>query len=344
MGKKTSKKASGRSGGRGAPSRPTPDASMRIVVLRGPEDFLRTLYTRKFAEILEAEHGQVDTIRFDGQDAAAADVLDEARSFGLLAGHKMIVVDNADQLLKEGNRALFERYAEEPSEGATLLLRADKWNSGNLDKAIKKVGAFIDCTPESPERAARWAVRRCEQVYGAALDPRTALMLVERIGTDLGRLDGEVGKLASGAGEGGAITPALLDELSGRTREQEVWSIQAELARGDPQAAVHGVRDRLEVARLPETLICYAMLQLAARLHAACGLAGQGLGPGQIASQLKLWGDSRDVILNACRRMRLDDAAELLNACIDADRRMKTGLGDSKRTLEGLAVRFAQTL
>ena len=47
-------------------------------------------------------------------------------------------VDNADQFVKEANRPLVERYAEHPTENATLVLRSDKWNKGKLDAMIEK--------------------------------------------------------------------------------------------------------------------------------------------------------------------------------------------------------------
>ena len=47
---------------------------------------------------LEAEHGEVDTIQFDGQKASLADVLDELRSLALLQRHKLVVVGHRGSL------------------------------------------------------------------------------------------------------------------------------------------------------------------------------------------------------------------------------------------------------
>ena len=254
-----------------------PDATHRVVVLCGKEVFLRSEFTGQLREKLEEAHGQVDVIRFDGENAQAAEVLDECRSFGLMAAHKLVIVENADKLVSESTRPLLERYAQAPSEGATLVLRASTWRKGNLDKAIEKVGVITPCDQASEAVAQRWAVRRCEKQHGGSISPQVAAMLVERTGPDLGRLDTELGKLSLAAGKGGEITPELIDELVGRTREEEVWSIQAELLSGDPARTVRHLRAILDHApRDAHVPVTFACTDLARKLHAASRAIGAG--------------------------------------------------------------------
>lgn len=319
-----------------------PDATHRVVVLCGKEVFLRSEFTGQLREKLEEAHGQVDVIRFDGENAQAAEVLDECRSFGLMAAHKLVIVENADKLVSESTRPLLERYAQAPSEGATLVLRASTWRKGNLDKAIEKVGVITPCDQASEAVAQRWAVRRCEKQHGGSISPQVAAMLVERTGPDLGRLDTELGKLSLAAGKGGEITPELIDELVGRTREEEVWSIQAELLSGDPARTVRHLRAILDHApRDAHVPVTFACTDLARKLHAASRAIAAGANPFQVGKDLKLWGPSRDAILGLAKRVSPDAARSLLEASIAADRAGKTGLGRPERTLERLALRFA---
>jgi DNA polymerase-3 subunit delta len=167
-------------------------------------------------------------------------------------------------------------------------------------------------------------------------------MLVERTGPDLGRLDTELGKLSLAAGKGGEITPELIDELVGRTREEEVWSIQAELLSGDPARTVRHLRAILDHApRDAHVPVTFACTDLARKLHAASRAIGAGANPFQVGKDLKLWGPSRDAILGLAKRISPDAARSLLEASIAADRAGKTGLGRPERTLERLALRFA---
>ncbi|HMN40538.1 MAG TPA: hypothetical protein PKE29_06795, partial [Phycisphaerales bacterium] len=124
-------------------------AETRMLILHGSDRFLQDEKMQALAAALNKQHGAdgVDTIRFDGQQGPRiiADVLDECRSCGLMQQHKVVVVDNAEMLLKEtegdeapakpaprgGRRApvphtareVLENYAAEPSSSATLVLR-----------------------------------------------------------------------------------------------------------------------------------------------------------------------------------------------------------------------------
>ncbi len=319
-----------------------PDASHRVVILCGKEIFLRSEYTNALRDKLEEAFGQIDVLRFDGESASAAEVLDECRSFGLMAAHKLVVIENAERMLNESTRPLFERYAGAPSDGATLVLRASNWRAGRLDKAVEKVGVVTPCDQASEAMAQRWCVRRCEKKHGATITPQVAAMLIERTGPDLGRIDMDLGKLALAAGMGGEITGELVSELVGRTREEEVWSIQSELLCGDPERTVGRLRAILDNApRDAHVPIMWACTDLARKLHGASRALASGANPFQVGKELKLWGQSKDAILGMGGRISPDAARDLLWACVAADRAGKSGLGRPERTLERLALRFA---
>lgn len=312
---------------------------MRVVILHGKEAFLRGVWADQMRELLEAEHGAVDVLHFDGAGCSIAEVLDEVRSFGLMCAHKMVVVDQADQLVKEANRPLIERYAASPSEGATLVLRAERWHPGKLDKLVAKVGAVIKCDAIADHQAINWALKRAPKQHGVAIERDAAQLLVQRLGVDLARLDSELGKLAAGAD--GSITRSAVVEMVGLSREEAVWSIQEDLLVGDAQRAVGRLREAVEVSRHPTVLISYAFVDLARKVHSMARGVDQGQDVRTLAKTLKLWGPSGKLIERAARTMGPARAAGLLRACVDADAASKSGRGEPVSLLERLAIRFA---
>jgi DNA polymerase III subunit delta len=332
-----------------APSSPL-SADCRIVVLAGKEAFLQGEYTAQIREMLAKKFGEVDTVRFDGAAAAMADVLDECRTFGLMQQHKLVVVDSAEQLVKEDNRPLLERYAAAPSENATLVLRTERWYPGKLDKLIEQVGTILKCEAVGAQTAASWAVKRAEKRHSATLAPEAAATLVARIGTDLARLDGELAKLAlaAGAAEGKSVSISMRDvtDLVGETREEEAWAVQETLLSGDPDASVRHVRMILDNSRRDAHVpLTWAMVDLARKLHAASRGVREGMNPFALGNKLKLWPeDRREAVLSAARRAEPRRFAGLLKTAVEADARGKSGLGDPDRTLERLALAFAEVL
>lgn len=318
------------------------DTECRVVLLVGGDQFIASEHTNALKEKLIAKHGEVDVLTFDGQNANLADVLDECRSMGLMQQHKMVVVDNADQFVKEEKRSLVERYTQEPSDGATLVLRATKWHKGKLDDMIQSVGAIVPCDEVDEATATAWAIKRAEKRHGAKLDSKAAQALVERVGTELGRIDCELAKLGVAGDKPGVITVELVSQFVGRSREEEVWGIQATLVEGDAQRAVSHVRDLIQISRQPTVMIFWAMTDLARKLHGAARGIRAGVNPFALAGALKLWGPSKEIILHAAGKIDPNKAADLLDACVKADVRQKTGVGEPERSAEILAMKFAE--
>ena len=322
---------------------PVLDASTRVLLLHGKDAFLRARHTAALKKSLEDAGLAPDVLSFDGATARPADVLDECRSFGLMAGHKLVIVDNAESFVKEETRPLLLRYCEAPSESATLVLRADRWYRGKLDEAIARVGAIIKCDAFSPGDAVEFCTAHARSELSAAMDRATAQRLVDRVGTDAGRLAGEVAKLSVAAGEGKPITAALIDELVGETREDDAWGFQETLLTGDPEQILAGLSRLLDNApKDTAVFITIVMMDLARKMHALGDAAATGQNPRSVAGRLKIWPPDRAAaIVERASRARPERLRALYHAAVDADVRQKSGLGRSHRTLERLALKFA---
>lgn len=336
-----------------------------VVLTTGPERFLALEVTEKVRAIATKKHGEVATFVFDGATCQAAEVLDELRSLGLMAPAKIVIVENAEQMLKEKEeeeggasapaargfarksaRELMTEYAAEPERASVLLLRAGgKWNKGKLDSAIVEAGgAIIDCQPPGPVEAERWCVSRAKS-HGTTIDPQGAKMLVENIGCELGRLDSELEKLAIAAAAAGEkqITVAVVSNMVGFSREEEsIFALQRYLMQGDPETALRQVRQMIEVSRESPASLMVAMVDLARKIDgAARGIAARE-SEGVIGARLKLWGSSQAAILAAGRRLKPGQTASLLAAAVDGDSRIKSGRGEPEHIVEALVLRFVE--
>ncbi|MEM6553403.1 MAG: DNA polymerase III subunit delta [Planctomycetota bacterium] len=291
----------------------------RVLVLHGPEEALKRGYVKELRGVLEAEHGELDGHQFDGKTVELSAVMDELRGYSLMAGYKLVVVDEADAFVK-AHRAALERYCESPVDHATLVLRAGTWNRGNLDKAIAKVGAIVKCEAVRPAEAAAWAVERAKTEHGVELDRRAAGLLVERMGVDLGMLETEVAKLAlmappapvsGGAGEaaqnpsasagfagggGGKITLELVREVVGQGSDEKAWVVQAEVLQGlspgsgDASGALRTIKELVELSGQPAILVGYAVADLMRKLAVGVAMRSAGEGDQAITKAARVWG------------------------------------------------------
>jgi len=327
---------------RPSPTRDVLGGETKIAALVGKDPFLVADATRRLREALAGAHGEVETIRFDGLSARLADVLDECRTFGLMRQHKLVIVDNAEQLIKDENRALMERYAASPPEGATLLLRCERWYKGKLDALIERVGCVLSLAEPSDADAIVWAIGRCPEEYGCAIQRDGAQLLVDRLGPDLGRIDMELAKLSLMVEKGGPITTKEVADGVGVTREEEVWEIKRTLLTGDAAQILGHLRLILDNSRKDSAVaMSWAFMDLARQLAVAARGLRAGVNPGVLMKDLKLWGANGEAVLGAAHRVDPKRAAALMHEAVEADVRSKTGLGEPERTLERLALRFA---
>lgn len=343
------------------------DASVRVLALHGPEDAIKKEKIDQLHAALEAEHGEVQRLVFDGKVAALAEVFDEVRGYSLMGGYKLVVVDPADDFVK-AHREPLERYAQSPVDHATLVLRAGTWHRGNLDKHIAKVGAVIKCEPPKPAEAVSRLVARAKDVHGMTIDRPAAQLLVDRLGVHLVRLETELDKLATmagallpkvagkAAGGGGVakIDRAMVEQAVGKSSDEKAWEVQESLlaAMAAPAGARRGgvsagghivskVRELIDLGGQPEILVMYFVADLARKLAVGGQMKAAGESEGAIGKALKLWGPRQRVFMDVLRQMGPDGGARLLDLALTADGRSKSGFGPAGRNLEGLCVQMA---
>jgi DNA polymerase III delta subunit len=334
-----------------------PAALPPIAVLHGPERYLQCHHTAALRARAETLHGPTPPARFEGNSASPADILDECRSIGLIQSFKIVLVDNADALLKSADddtqpapagpsssarrgRELFEAYAKSPEPMTMLILRAAVWKPGNLDKAVLASGGEITkFEPLRPPEAAAWA-HQCAKAHRTTLESGVAERLAHALGGDAGRIDAEIAKLSLVA-PGHPVSLALVEEMTQETREEKFFAIQDSLVSKDAAAALAHLRDLIDVSRQDPTPLGFAYFDTAKKLHGLVRGVRQGVPVGSLFGKLKLWGTSGNAFVAAAKGMTPEAAAELLHEVLNSTVRQRTGAADPERALEALTVKFA---
>lgn len=327
------------------------DASIRILVLCGPEPMQKQEAFNQLKQALSKAHGGIEVYHFDGRSAALAEVFDELRTFSLMQTYKLVVVDDAEVFVKAHRDAL-ERYAAEPVDNATLVMRSVNWNSPKLDKLIAKVGVKVKAEPMKPAAAKKWAVDRAKQVHERTLPDGVAEAFVQRLGGDLMRLDSELAKLALLVEPDQPITMDLIEQMVGRSSDEKAWAVQEAVlqaiqsaSRDGPLsggAAIEKLHELVDLSGQPDVLVGYFVADLVRKLNLAMQLRRQGMNEGAIASQMKIWPRERQTLFFGLMR-RLDErsAGQLFDRIVESDVRSKSGLGTAMRNLECFCASLA---
>lgn len=319
-------------------SKPSSDKVAPVIAIVGPEPYLQR---RALAEVLDRLPDDVQRVDLDGPQAEAADVFEELRSFAMFGGSRVVVVRDADAFISNHRESL-EDYLAAPSEPNVLVLRATTMpKNTRVYKACKAVGEIIPCETPKAGQLPRWLVKQAKTVHGFMLTPPAADLLANLIGTDLGSLDEELGKLAIQF-EGGEVGPeAFADHVAFR-REQQMWVLTDALANGDAAGAMR-IWQQLRATDASAEFRAVTWLGIwVEKSTAALALLRRGEKPFSIAKTLRIWpADNVNPLLNTAKALGPTGLRKAAGRLVELDYRSKSGLGEQGRSVDQFIAEVA---
>jgi len=236
------------------------------VLVQGDEEHLkRQLVERLRGQLLEAE----DAFNLDQLDAGerwegvaetaeqakrerlptrAEKILGLAQALPFLGGGRLVIVRNADLLSADVQKRLAKGLASVPPMNHVLLVAGDGGAgrkaakmANDLLKGIEQDGTVYECAPLSEAEASEW-VRERVKSWQQTIEPQALVLLMQRTGTELRRLQIEVEKLSLMAGDGGRIRAQDVELMTPKQAEESVFRLADAVAArnaGQAMAVLH---------------------------------------------------------------------------------------------------------
>ncbi|HLM28834.1 MAG TPA: DNA polymerase III subunit delta [Acidimicrobiales bacterium] len=176
---------------------------------------------------------------FDGDDVDLAAVVDAAQTLPFLTDRRVVVVRGIGRFPTEVLDPLVG-YLANPLDTTDLVMVG---GGGRLPKAfsdaVKKSGVdVIDTAPPSrPRDRQGWVSQRATEA-GVKLSGPAAAVVAERLGEDVGRLDGVLSTLAATYGTGRALTPPEIEPFLGEGGGVPPWDLTDAIDGGDTAKAL----------------------------------------------------------------------------------------------------------
>lgn len=308
-----------------------------VYALVGGDLFLHLQGVKDIAAQAPADHQRAD---FDGETASAAEVIDELRSFAMFSTTKLVVVRNADDLITRFRDAL-ENYVAKPAAHSVLVLRCGSLPSNQrIYKLIAASGRIIDCNP--PRDLPRWIMDRARTAHNMQIGDVEARLLAEMIGSDLGRLDNELARLAlqyDGKPQAADISRSVVFQ-----REQEMWEMTNEVHAGNVAAALKRWRQLLDADPSAEFRAFTWLTMWLEKARRAMVMRGRGRSDNDIAAELKIWPASRRPdFFRTVNALGEQNIARLIALLAELDLRSKSGLGTMADNVTSFLLTLART-
>lgn len=191
-----------------------------IYFFMGEEPYYIDKLTEYFEQNLLQEHERDfnQTILY-GRDVAIEDIVSNAKRYPMMADRQLVVVREAQELSRTIEQ--LDSYAQNP-QPTTVLVVAYKYKTldkrKKLSKLIDKVGVVYESKKLYENQVGEW-LKRVLQGKKLSIEPKAVAMFVDFLGTDLSKIANEVNKLAIILPEGSTITPAIIEENIGFSKD-----------------------------------------------------------------------------------------------------------------------------
>ena len=217
-----------------------------IAVIFGDEEFQKTTVLHTVLDRLmppEVDRG-LALCEYDGSQGdeqggpSLAAVMDDLATLPFLADRRVVVVRDADRFIS-AHRARLERYFQSPSPTSTLVLVCRSFpKKTRLRAAAEAAGAYLkECKRLTSRGLIEFVISECTQ-RGKQIARSVAGRLLDLVGTDQGKLVGEVEKLCLYVGDRPSISAADVADLVGLSREEKVFAVVDAAAVGRPAIAL----------------------------------------------------------------------------------------------------------
>lgn len=191
-----------------------------IYFLMGEEPY----YIDKLSEYIENNILQEHERDFNqtvlyGRDVTIEDIVGNAKRFPMMADRQVVIVKEAQELSRTIEK--LETYAVNP-QPTTVLVICYKYKTldkrKKVTKTINEVGVVFESKKLYENQVGDW-MKRVLAGKKLNIEPKAAAMFVDFLGTDLSRIANEIDKLAIILKPGETITPAVIEENIGFSKD-----------------------------------------------------------------------------------------------------------------------------
>lgn len=250
--------------------------------------------------------------------ASPPEILEALGTPTLLGGRRLVVVEDAQDLKKEA-REEFERYIENPSPSAVLVLIA----SGRtpLTKVVGKNGAVVSLDIPKGRKLVAW-LRERARIRRLKLDERAGWALIDSVGTELRDLDHALDQLLTGLGPNAVVGVADVRKAFPRLADERIFAFTDAVGERRLPNAMVALRRLLDQEDAP-LMVFGALSNHMKRLLVARTYADGG--PRAVGDALGLpeWRARR--LHQQARSYRQEELTEAVQILADTDLEMKGG-------------------
>ena len=177
-------------------------------------------------EVLDESEKSFNQTILYGKDTDNPTVVSEAKRFPMMSDRQVVILKEAQHIR---DWTPLESYVEQP-QTSTLLVIAHKYKAFDKRKALfkklsKSDAVVLESKKMYDDKVPGWIEKRVQQL-GFKITFKSAALLFEFLGNDLGKISKELEKLEILLSPGQEITPAFIEQNIGISKDYNNFELQ----------------------------------------------------------------------------------------------------------------------
>ncbi len=314
------------------------------VALIGGDAYWRDQCRKKLVETFVPEAARDWAVaRFSTDDVPLEKILRQAATRPMLSPQQVIFIEEIEVLeRREEACEQLANYLNDPAPFTVLVLEAARLdNRTRLAKLLGQKALAVSLDAQGPPQAAgRSLAADLARARGAEIDEDAAALLSEYVAGEAARLETEIEKLATYAGERRRITARDVAALVVPAGDYSVWELAEMLGTGSRGRALEFLDGLLRAGEAAPQIVG-ALAWMYRKLLEAQELPAHVSG-WDAARRLGMHPQTAEATLRQARMLPQERLREGLIALAEADNRLKSGKVDDRAVLEFLVARLTE--
>lgn len=305
-----------------------------VYLLFGIEAFLINETKQLLIEhVLEDDEKDFNLSVYDLEETPIEAALEDAETFPFMGEKRLVFLQNPVFLTSEKtkgkvehNLAKLEEYLSQPAPYSIVVFSGpyEKLDERKkITKELKRKAAVIEAKKLTEPELKIWVKERAES-SGVEIEEDAVELLLSLSGTNLFMLTSEIDKLALYAGDSQSINKEIVDRLTARSLEQNIFSLVDKVVNRNVEAALRIYYDLLKQNEEPIKILSVITGQFRL-IYQVKELSRRGYGQQQIAGNLKIHPFRVKLAAGQAGSFSDEELTRIIKLLADADYQMKTG-------------------
>lgn len=322
----------------------------QVYLFLGPEIYLINHYVKEIEFMLvEPMYRSFNLSILQGKDSAR-NVIDSCETVPVMADKKMVIIKESglfssdskskkEKIEKNIQDTIAEYLNNLPQGVHVIFVESEVNKNSKMYRAVKSKGICVEFGYQGVDELTRW-VTKVLNSYKVRINKTEAVHLVSMCSSGMVDILNEIRKLTEFVGEGNTVTADHIEAVCVKSIQGKVFEMLDAITQKNPGKAYKLLDDML-VLKEPLQKISVMVARHFKIMFFIKNMKSRGYSTERIANQLSLQPFIVNKYIRQCENYDVNKLEEAMRDCLDADRRVKTGLMDSRIALESIISKYS---